>query len=101
MKTLIVLILLIVSISSFGQQELSWEFYHPLKKEWCSFGQSGSIQEKLSFNSNSIGIFESELPITINKNSTSTKLVLEKKPRINKKRLGVGPFKKLKYGYWV
>ena len=37
-----------------------------------------SIQEKLSFNSNSIGIFESELPITINKNSTSTKLVLEK-----------------------
>ncbi|NBW58958.1 MAG: hypothetical protein EBR41_00055, partial [Crocinitomicaceae bacterium] len=47
MKTLIVLILLIVSISSFGQQELSWEFYHPLKKEWFSFGKSGSIQEKL------------------------------------------------------
>ena len=47
MKTLIALILLIVSISSFGQQELSWEFYHPLKKEWFSFGKSGSIQEKL------------------------------------------------------
>ena len=47
MKTLIILVLLIVSISSFGQQELSWEFYHPLKKEWYSFGKSGSIQEKL------------------------------------------------------
>ena len=50
MKTLIVLVLLIVSISLFGQQELSWEFYHPLKKEWCSFGKSGSIQEKLMEN---------------------------------------------------
>ena len=40
-----------------------------------------SIQEKLSFNSNanSIGIFESELPITVNKLNASTKLILEKK----------------------
>ena len=50
-------------------------YYNYLKEsQWIS------IQEKLSFNQNlnSIGIFESELPITINKNSSSTKLVLEK-----------------------
>ena len=37
-----------------------------------------SIQEKLSFNSNSIGIFETELPIIVNKTNSSTKLILEK-----------------------
>ena len=50
-------------------------FYNYLKEnQWIS------IQENLSFNQNlnSIGIFESELPITVSKNSTSTKLVLEK-----------------------
>ena len=30
-----------------AQQELSWEFYHPKKQVWQSFGTSGSIQEKL------------------------------------------------------
>ena len=37
-----------------AQQELSWEFYHPKKQVWQSFGTSGSIQEKL--------IESSELP---------------------------------------
>lgn len=39
-----------------------------------------SIKEKLSLdlNTNSIGIFETELPITVNKSNTSTKLILEK-----------------------
>ena len=47
MKKIIGLFFLLVSIGSFAQQELSWEFYHPIKKEWFSFGKAGSIQEKL------------------------------------------------------
>ena len=47
MKKIIGLFFLLVSIGSFAQQELSWEFYHPIKKEWYSFGTAGSIQEKL------------------------------------------------------
>ena len=46
-KNIIGLFFLLVSIGSFAQQELSWEFYHPIKKEWFSFGKAGSIQEKL------------------------------------------------------
>ena len=38
----------------FAQHELSWEFFHPKKQVWQSFGTSGSIQEKL--------IESSELP---------------------------------------
>ena len=38
---------LLFSINSIAQQELTWEFYHPIKKEWYSFGRAGSIQEKL------------------------------------------------------
>ena len=30
-----------------GQQELSWEFFHPIKKEWFAFGKAGSVQEVL------------------------------------------------------
>jgi beta-mannosidase len=26
---------------------LSWEYFHPIKKEWLAFGKAGSIQEKL------------------------------------------------------
>jgi beta-mannosidase len=32
---------------SVAQNELRWEFYHPKKQFWMSFGTSGSIQEKL------------------------------------------------------
>lgn len=50
-------------------------YYNYLKEnQWLS------IQEKLSFNQelNAIGIFESELPISVSKNSSTTKLILEK-----------------------
>ncbi len=36
-----------VSNQLLAQHELSWEFYHPKKQVWQSFGASGSIQEKL------------------------------------------------------
>ena len=47
MKNIIGLFFLIVSVCSFAQQELSWEYFHPIKKEWLAFGKAGSIQEKL------------------------------------------------------
>jgi beta-mannosidase len=34
-------------VNFYAQQELTWEFYHPIKKEWLAFGKAGSIQEKL------------------------------------------------------
>jgi beta-mannosidase len=34
-------------VNFYAQQELTWEFYHPIKKEWYSFGTAGSIQETL------------------------------------------------------
>ena len=42
-------ILLLSLLSNFlvAQHELSWEFYHPKKQVWQSFGKCGSIQEKL------------------------------------------------------
>jgi len=46
-KTANFIFLLLFSINSIAQQELTWEFYHPIKKEWYSFGKAGSIQEKL------------------------------------------------------
>ncbi len=47
MKNKILLLLLLIYTSGFSQHELSWEFYHPIKKEWFPFGKFGSIQEKL------------------------------------------------------
>jgi len=47
MKKIIGLFFLFVTIGSFAQQELSWEYFHPIKKEWLAFGKAGSIQEKL------------------------------------------------------
>ena len=47
MKKIIGLFFLLVSVCSYAQQELSWEYFHPIKKEWFSFGKAGSIQEKL------------------------------------------------------
>ena len=47
MKNIIGLFFLFVSVCSFAQQELSWEYFHPIKKEWLAFGNAGSIQEKL------------------------------------------------------
>jgi beta-mannosidase len=32
---------------SFSQLILEWEVFHPIKKEWIKYGQSGSIQELL------------------------------------------------------
>ena len=46
-KNIIGLFFLIQSVFLHAQQELTWEFYHPIKKEWYSFGKAGSIQEKL------------------------------------------------------
>ena len=46
-KNKICLFFLLFSVVSYAQQELTWEFYHPIKKEWYSFGTAGSIQEKL------------------------------------------------------
>ena len=46
-KNIICLFFLLFSLVSFAQQELTWEFYHPIKKEWYSFGTAGSIQDKL------------------------------------------------------
>jgi beta-mannosidase len=46
-KNIIGLFFLLFSLVSYAQQELTWEFYHPIKKEWYSFGTAGSIQEKL------------------------------------------------------
>ena len=40
-------LLLLLSFSSIGQKELSWRFFHPLKKEWVPYQTHGSIQEKL------------------------------------------------------
>ena len=47
MKNIIGLFFLFVSVCSFAQHELSWEYFHPIKKEWLAFGNAGSIQEKL------------------------------------------------------
>lgn len=47
MKKIIGLFFLLVSVCSYAQQELSWEYFHPIKKEWLAFGKAGSIQEKL------------------------------------------------------
>ena len=46
-KNKICLFFLLFSVVSYAQQELTWEFYHPIKKEWLAFGKAGSIQEKL------------------------------------------------------
>ena len=46
-KNIICLFFLLFSVVSYAQQELTWEFYHPIKKEWFAFGKAGSIQEKL------------------------------------------------------
>lgn len=46
-KNIICLFFLLFSLLSYAQQELTWEFYHPIKKEWLAFGKAGSIQEKL------------------------------------------------------
>ncbi len=46
-KNIICLFFLLFSLVSYAQQELTWEFYHPIKKEWLAFGKAGSIQEKL------------------------------------------------------
>ena len=46
-KNIICLFFLLFSVVSYAQQELTWEFYHPIKKEWLAFGKAGSIQEKL------------------------------------------------------
>ncbi len=46
-KNVICLFFLLFSVVSYAQQELTWEFYHPIKKEWLAFGKAGSIQEKL------------------------------------------------------
>jgi beta-mannosidase len=40
-------LLLLLSFTSIGQKELSWRFFHPLKKEWLPYQTHGSIQEKL------------------------------------------------------
>ena len=47
MKKIIGLFFLLVSVCSYAQQELSWEYFHPIKKEWLAFGKAGCIQEKL------------------------------------------------------
>jgi len=39
--------ILFVSNRLVAQHELMWEFYHPKKQVWQTFGTSGSIQEKL------------------------------------------------------
>ena len=46
-KNKICLFFLFFSVGSYAQQELTWEFYHPIKKEWLAFSKAGSIQEKL------------------------------------------------------
>jgi beta-mannosidase len=46
-KKIVLLFFLLLSFSFQAQQGLTWEFYHPIKKEWYSFGKAGSIQEKL------------------------------------------------------
>ena len=30
-----------------AQEQLKWELYHPVKKEWLPAGTHGSVQEKL------------------------------------------------------
>jgi beta-mannosidase len=47
LKGHLLLLFHIFSANFYAQQELTWEFYHPIKKEWYSFGTAGSIQEKL------------------------------------------------------
>lgn len=44
-----VLYLFVALLNAYGQESntLEWEFYHPRKKEWISYGTHGSIQEKL------------------------------------------------------
>jgi len=59
---------------NYHTQKTGGYFSYQKENKWLS------IQDKLSFNSteNSIGIFNSELPISINKSSASTKLILSK-----------------------
>jgi len=46
-KSVFIVLSFLFSFGFYAQQELNWEFYHPIKKEWFSFGNVGSIQEKL------------------------------------------------------
>jgi len=59
---------------NYHTQKTGGYFNYQKENKWFS------IQEKLSYNPtlNLIGIFETELPISVNKNTTSTKMVLEK-----------------------
>ena len=47
LKGNLLLLFHIFLVNFYAQKELTWEFYHPLKKEWYSFGTASSIQEKL------------------------------------------------------
>ena len=47
LKGNLLLLFHIFLVNFYAQQELTWEFYHPIKKEWLAFGKAGSIQEKL------------------------------------------------------
>jgi len=47
MKVFVFVIFSIYFLPLLGQQELSWNFLHPLKKEWIDAGAFGSVQEKL------------------------------------------------------
>jgi beta-mannosidase len=48
MRRLLALIFVMSSLVSNGQElELTWDFLHPVKKEWMSLGKKGSVQEAL------------------------------------------------------
>ncbi len=47
LKGNLLLLFHIFLVNFYAQQELTWEFYHPIKKVWLAFGKAGSIQEKL------------------------------------------------------
>jgi beta-mannosidase len=47
MRCILIVINLIFSFSVLSQQNLEWEFFHPIKKEWIGAGQFGSVQEVL------------------------------------------------------
>jgi beta-mannosidase len=43
----IILSFFLFSAFSFSQNELEWQFFHPVKKSWYAYNSQGSIQEKL------------------------------------------------------
>ena len=46
-KGLLFYVILVVCLSSNAQMVLNWEVFHPLKKAWLPFGESGTVQEFL------------------------------------------------------